>query len=454
MKKKNILMATGAIIVTLILVAVLLWFALDQDKPAVNPTSGQPTAETPTQEPTQTPTEAFKETEPNTEDVPETSNAEVISAFDGGKDANYLKKYGLTTYESPFAIIEGVNGFQYIDVGDGVEIYRLGEFCGWFAAWDFDDVAALGGEKEIGDSNLDAYLEAQFGKLTRRVSRLDKTEISRGVIRYDYEVSVLIQTGDQWLLTSGICATEEEMLARATATLNVSAYIAEGSNYGYLLCTDVSVVDLTLTKKLEEAISFRGISFHESRLTLETGSSAQSMYNAVQQKLPTAENYLEMCGWFKDYNGEKIHRIPGTADDNYSPSTCPDIVFYRADERESMEDIVRAMFKAVMDPLTEKSDKRPFTVTKYFLAQQEIQNYEGRENTWLLPYLNGYYAYEGTDVVTMAVAKSGSKIQDGLVELFRQGSDEEFQFVLVREGNVYRLQRAIDMGLHIETKEK
>ena len=119
-----------------------------------------------------------------------------------------------------------------------------------------------------------------------------------------------------------------------------------------------------------------------------------------------------------------------------------------------MEDVVRAMFKAIMDPLTEKSDKRPFTVTKYFLAQQEIQNYEGRKNTWLLPYLNGYYAYEGTDVVTMAVAKSGSKIQDGLVELFRQGSDEEFQFVLVREGNVYRLQRAIDMGLHIETKEK
>ena len=92
MKKRNVLMAAGAVVVTIILVSVLLWFALDQDKPVVNPTDHQPTTEAPTQ----APTEASKETEPNTEDVPETSNAEVISAFDGVKDANYLKKYGLT----------------------------------------------------------------------------------------------------------------------------------------------------------------------------------------------------------------------------------------------------------------------------------------------------------------------------------------------------------------------
>ena len=124
------------------------------------------------------------------------------------------------------------------------------------------------------------------------------------------------------------------------------------------------------------------------------------------------------------------------------------------DADESIEDAVAAMFKAIMEPLKEKSSVRSFTVTKYFLDQQEILIYEGRENTWLLPFLNGYYAYEGTDGVTMATAKTGSTVKEGMVPLYRQGSDETFQFILMKEGNVYRLQRAVDMGMEVETEEK
>lgn len=451
MNKRKGLIVAAAVAVTIILVIVLLLIAFNHDRePSADPTEGNRTTEASTEESTEL-------TEPETEDesVPETSNSSIISSFDGAKDEAYLEKYGLITYESPIATIKGVNGLQYVDIGDGVEIYRLGQFCGWFAAWDFSDVSALGGDKLISEENIDAYIERLIGGLNGAgATRIGEEELSGGVVRYEYEVKVLAQKENDWMVTSGIYDSEEEMLERSTYTLNVSAYCKENSNFGYILCTEASVVDSEQAAKLAKAVSFWGSSFDEDRTTLETGNAAQEMYTAVAEKYPAVVSYMEMCQWFEDYNGEKLHRIPGTADDNYSPAICPDIIFYRPDQDEDMEDVVRAMFKAIMEPLTEESDKRPFTVTKYFLAQQEIQNYEGRENTWLLPYLNGYYAYEGTDVVTMAVAKTGGMVQEGMVPLFRQGSDEEFQFILVREGNVYRLQRAIEMGLHVETKEK
>lgn len=451
MNKRKIIITAAGIVVTIILVVVLIMVAIngDNDQPT-NSTVNNQSTEAPTEESTK-PTE----TEEDDETVPETSNSLTVSSFDGEKDEDYLKKYGLTAYEAPFVEIAAINGLQYVDIGDGVEIYKDSEFCGWFAAWDFSDVADFTESKVIGDENMDAYVEHRFGGTqSMGTERVGKEMISDGITRYDYEVKVLVQKGDDWLVTSGIYDTEEEMLERGTYALNISVYCADGSNYGYVLCTDAAAVTDTQAEKLEDAFTFRKSSFTEKRTTLETGRAAQQMYTTVESEYPSVMSYLEMCQWFKDYNGEKLHRIAGTDDDNYSPATCPDIIFYRADADEDINDIVTAMFKAIMEPLKEESSVRPFTVTKYFLDQQEILIYEGRENTWLLPFLNGYYVYEGTDGVTMATAKNGGNTKDGMVALYRQGSDETFQFILMREGNVWRLQRAVDMGLEVETKEK
>lgn len=450
MNRRKIIIVAAAVVVTIGLAAGCIWVAVNNDNKQKN---DQTEANQTTEQQT---TEAPETTEPEVEEsVYETSNSLTVSAFDGEKDEAYLKKYGLTTYEAPFAEISPVNRLQYVDIGDGVEIYQDGVFCGWFAAWNFSDVADFTEAKVIGDETMDAYVEHRFGG-TRSMGceRTGKETLSDGITRYDYAVKVLIQKGDDWLVTTGIYDTVEEMEARGTYTLNVSVFCAEDSNYGYVLCTDASAVTDTQAAKLIEAIAFRKSSFTDKRVTLETGRKAQELFTTVENEYPYVLSYQEMCQWFKDYNGEKLHRIPGTVDDNYSPATCPDIIFYRVDADESIEDAVAAMFKAIMEPLKEKSSVRSFTVTKYFLDQQEILIYEGRENTWLLPFLNGYYAYEGTDGVTMATAKTGSTVKEGMVPLYRQGSDETFQFILMKEGNVYRLQRAVDMGMEVETEEK
>lgn len=451
MNKRKIIITAAAVVVTIILGVVLIMVALkqDNDQPA-NSTENNQTTETAAEESTQ-PTDS----EDEDESIPETSNSEIVSSFDGEKEKAYLDKYGLTAYESPFAAVGGVNGLRYVDIGDGVEIYQGDAFAGWFAAWDFSDVSELGEDKIISDENINAYVERKIGGVdSMGITRVGREELSDKVVRYDYELKVLAQSGDDWLVTSGIYNSEDDMLKRGTYTLNVSAYCAKESNYGYILCTETSVVDDETAEKLTDAVSFWSSSFKETRTTLEDGRTAQEMYAAVEKNYPAVVSYLEMCQWFKDYNGEKIQRIEGTTDDNYSPATCPDIIFYRADADEDIDDVVAAMFKAIMEPLKEESSARLFTVTKYFLDQQEITIYEGRENTWLLPFLNGYYAYEGTDGVTMTTAKAGGNTKEGMVPLFRQGSDETFQFVLMKEGNVWRLQRAADMGLEVETKEK
>ncbi len=152
--------------------------------------------------------------------------------------------------------------------------------------------------------------------------------------------------------------------------------------------------------------------------------------------------------WFAAYNGEKLHRIAAEAPQTYSPAVCADIVFYEAEAGEAMEDIIHTMIDAMIQPLTETSEDRPFTITAYRLEEQAYEIYdENISDVWLLPYLNGYYSYTGVDFVSMdtVMQEQPDLVQDGMVSFQRQGSEEAFVFVLMKEGNVYRLQRAQDM---------
>lgn len=152
--------------------------------------------------------------------------------------------------------------------------------------------------------------------------------------------------------------------------------------------------------------------------------------------------------WFAAYNGEKLHRVTAESPESYSPAVCSDIIFYEAEDGESMEEILYKMIDAMIQPLTEESEDRSFTVTAYRLEEQAYEVYdEAIADVWLLPYLNGYYSYTGVDFVSMEsiMQEQPELAQDGMVPFQRQGSEEAFVFVLMKEGNVYRLQRAQDM---------
>ena len=62
----------------------------------------------------------------------------------------------------------------------------------------------------------------------------------------------------------------------------------------------------------------------------------------------------------------------------------------------------------------------------------------------MLLYIDGYYRYEGTDLVTMEQYIEGEpslKLENGMMPFQRQGSDEVFLYLILQEGDVYRLQR-------------
>ena len=136
----------------------------------------------------------------------------------------------------------------------------------------------------------------------------------------------------------------------------------------------------------------------------------------------------------------KLQRVVSENGDNYSPATCNDIIYYRAEEGEALEDIIKVMKKAILEPLMSTSADRSFTVTDFDVSTQTLV--ELGENEWLLPYLEGTYKYEGIDFVSMETRLQQETTDEaGRVPFFMQGSEEALEFLLIKEGNVYRFQR-------------
>lgn len=168
---------------------------------------------------------------------------------------------------------------------------------------------------------------------------------------------------------------------------------------------------------------------------------------------------------FSDYSGEEIQRVVSGDGNVYSPARCNDIIFYRAGQGEALDTVIAEMKKAILEPLTTDTQDRPFTVTaynvdgqiqRYCLAPvqdlpegldvpQWIREYEWSavaEEVWLLPVLEGYYCFEGTDMVSMEILLEEGNSKEGMVPFVTQGSGEAFLFILMRQGDVYRLERA------------
>ena len=155
----------------------------------------------------------------------------------------------------------------------------------------------------------------------------------------------------------------------------------------------------------------------------------------------------DLSKWFADYNGETLQRI--ASDNGRGVTQREDIIFYRTDEVD-IQMIVKNMLGAMITPLMNPSDTRTYTIIRYELdAEQPIKQIN--ENVWLLDIVSGYYEYEGVDFVDMQTLLGETiESKDGMVRFFAQGSDAAFQYIIVREGNVYRLQLAQNMGFGVE----
>lgn len=145
--------------------------------------------------------------------------------------------------------------------------------------------------------------------------------------------------------------------------------------------------------------------------------------------------------YFNAYNGEKLQILKCKETDSGSPNYCNDIIFYRADENETIEDVLIAMKTVILESLMVPSDDRPFTVTNYDVTVE--QPYQQIDMfAWQLPGLTGYYSYEGTDMVDFETKQQEGVLDaEGRVPFFAQGSDEVFYFILLEQNGVYRLQR-------------
>ena len=433
------------IVVILILVTALTGCKKD---PFADMTTEVPitTTEVATEGTTQAPVE--ETTEAPTEETREAGSSMRRQVFSGSRSGDALKKYGRTRFDSTFANIGATEGITYIYVGDGVEIYHDEKFVGWFAAWDFSEMMEIKSAKAVDSEKLGNYISYLFAN-DGEATLFERTTLSNGVLCYEFKLNCLTDESDvQWLMEKKLATSETTATERCTYPVSVYAYMPNDSYVGYVLYLERSNIDHDTAGEIAESVTFAEDAFTDGRLVPVMEKGIQEAYREVESKLPHQIEIAEIKEWFAEYNGEKILRIAGTKDDSYSPSTCPDIIFYSADGAVSREGALATMFEEIMKPLTVTSDTRAFTVTKYALGEQKMTEYEDRENMWILPYLNGYYAYEGTDLVSMeTVMQHESDIKDGMVPFMRQGGNGTFQFILVKEGNVYRLQRAVNMGL-------
>lgn len=154
------------------------------------------------------------------------------------------------------------------------------------------------------------------------------------------------------------------------------------------------------------------------------------------------ESWTEL---FEAYDGSQLQRVRMAEDDNYSPAVCPDVIFYRPEQGESPEAVVKKMVDVMIQPLTEPSDTRLFTITDYRIENQELIPLE--DHVWILPAIDGYYSYDGVDLISMDeyTAMEPELEKDGMMPFMKQASDSEFVLILMELDGVYRLQRVQNM---------
>lgn len=201
--------------------------------------------------------------------------------------------------------------------------------------------------------------------------------------------------------------------------------------------------------------------------------------------------------WFKEYLNWAVQVIR-TAGQVEAPLATKDVVYYFPKENPDMSEgqIAAEMLKTLLAEMTVKSDKRDFVINGYWVPAQRLstaetglnkcledwtletggsQEFRSYLRDWLLyrsqvegflPIADnmwyfvpeGYYSYEGTvGDLTMAemMEASPEAVTGGMVPLLPEESEEKPMFVMMKYGNVYRLQSVDGMQItHDELLQK
>ncbi len=148
--------------------------------------------------------------------------------------------------------------------------------------------------------------------------------------------------------------------------------------------------------------------------------------------------HSDLSAWFGDYSGEALHRIPGENVDAHT-GCREDIVYYQTQE-ENLQHIINTMVDDMLSPLMSPAVGYSCKIQNYRLEEHTL--YQINENAWLVEYINGYYQFDGRDggLDTEAVQRIFGQAEDGLCAFARDTQDEKSSYLLIRDGDVYRLQ--------------
>ncbi|MBE5956819.1 MAG: M56 family metallopeptidase [Lachnospiraceae bacterium] len=150
--------------------------------------------------------------------------------------------------------------------------------------------------------------------------------------------------------------------------------------------------------------------------------------------------------YFEEYNNQSFQRIVINPPSASSPDISSDIFFSKANSEETLSDILMKMIDSIMMPYTKEETGFFYVITDYYVEKQRLIPLG--EKIWLIPYLNVYMKYEGTGfagTMEQYINSEPNLCREGYMPLFRQGSSDEFMYILMEKDGVYRLQRLYDI---------
>ena len=197
----------------------------------------------------------------------------------------------------------------------------------------------------------------------------------------------------------------------------------------------------------------RNESEREKELEAIAGPEKWKQYILEQKRISFIENSVipNVGEYYEEYDGSKLQRLDKYVHQGtnvaYSGSipTNDEIVYYRANTGEDEQDAIYKMMECMIKARMIPDENRTCTYTDYAIPEQRMIPIA--ENMWLVPFLSGYYAFEGKDLVTMQeIIDAGEPVtEDGLVSFVAQGGDEQFYHILMMKEGVYRLERLDNM---------
>lgn len=187
--------------------------------------------------------------------------------------------------------------------------------------------------------------------------------------------------------------------------------------------------------------------------------------------------------WFEAWDGRKLQII--RSEEEYdTPLSCNDIIFYYASQDETLQDVAKYMVERLVAEMTVPADNRSFVLTDYRILDQTLYDAESSlEECWksyrwetrtseitMQEYLwswlgyaadeygfipvgedmwyfcpNGRFSYDGecADGKTMEeLAADPSTVVGGKIDFAVEEDAKAVQFILIKTGSLYRMQRA------------